>query len=673
MGKYSSGDIRNIAFVGHGGCGKTSLSEAVLKETGLITRIPSGLMDSAPDEKERGYSIDLAAARIVWKNRQVTMLDAPGYYDFFHNTVSALSVVETAVIVISATDGVTVNTRKAWEVAEKNHLPKMIVLTKLDADNLNFDEILERIQKHFGSSCVPFTMPNGLGKQLSTVENVLTSKNADAAQYRGKIVEAVVETDDALLNSYLEGNAVTNDVLQKQLGKALMMNKLVPILAVVPTQGLGISEFLDFVAEYLPSPIAVPPKVGKLPDKDDAVSFETSLDAPFSAQIFKVYNDPFGRVVYFRVYSGALSSASSVYDIQGSNSERVATVFYMLGKDLKPMDKAIAGDIVAVAKVENVQRGDTLVTNEKTQIVYPKAEYPTPTVSLAVQPKTRTDEQKIHLSLTKIAEEDATFVVRRDEETHELVVSGMSNLHLDIMLNRLKTRFKVDCSQSLPKIAYRETIMTKGEARHRHKKQSGGHGQFGEVALRIEPNERGKGFEFIDDTVGGSIPKQFMGSSEKGVRGTIEKGILAGFPVVDVKVSVWDGKTHEVDSSDAAFQIAASKAFQEAFMVSKPTLLEPVQSIEITISSKFLGDISGDLNSKRGRILGSDMNGDYQTVKAQIPLSEVQNYSADLKSITGGEGSFVMEFSHYDPVPSYLQDKIIARVKEAREKEEKKS
>jgi elongation factor G len=670
----NSSDIRNLALVGHGGSGKTTLCEALLKEVGLVTRVPAGVMDYGTDERERGHSIDLSAAQFSYNNKDLNVLVVPGYYDFFHNVISALSVVETAVIAIAATDGITVNTRKAWEMANKLGIAKTIVLTKLDGENVNLEDTVNNIQKQFSSKCIPLVLCDATGKQISKVENVLTTKNEHTAPYRSMLIEALVETDDALLNIYLEGKEIPTETLLKQLGKAIVQQKVIPILCVIPSTGIGVKEFLGFVADYLPSPLNAPTKRGKVPGKEEEeeVTWAATPDAPFSAQVFKIYNDPFGRLVYFRVYSGTLNSATSLYDVNTNSTERVASTLHMVGKEQKAIEKAIPGDIVVIGKVENIQIGDTLVGSEKSPILYVKSQYPRPMVGLAVVPKTRTDEQKIGLSLAKLAEEDATFQVKRDEETHEVVISGMSNLHLDIMLARLKNRFKVECTCTLPKIAYRETIMSKGESRYRHKRQTGGHGQFAEVAMRIEPTERGAGYDFCNSIVGGVITKPFVVSCDKGVQGAMEKGIIAGFKVVDVRVSVWDGKMHEVDSSDAAFQLAASKAFQDSFMSAKPTLLEPIMNIEITIPCKYIGDITGDLNSRRGRITGSDMNGDYQTIKAQVPLAEVLTYSADLKSRTGGEGTYNLGFSHHDPVPSYLQDKVIAKAKEAKEKEEKK-
>lgn len=672
--KYDTTAIRNLAFVGHGGSGKTFLCEALLKEAGLATRLPAGIMDYAQDEKDTGHSIELAIARFSWQDKEITMIDVPGYADFCYNVASALAVVETAVVVISASDGITVNTRKVWDAINQKGLPKAIVITKLDEENINFDNLIANIQKQFGKICVPLTVPDELGASCSKVHNIFSKDLPEAYNiYRDQLVETIVETDDALLNRYLEGEKFPQEILEKQLAKAIAQKKAVPILSIISPKDIGIKEFLQVTVQFLPCPLDVPRKSAKIKGQEAETAYDATPEAPFSGQIFKVFNDPFGRLIYFRVYSGTLTSPAYVYDVNADKSERVTSIFHVVGKEQKNAEKAIPGDIVLITKVESFQLGDTLVTNEKSPILYDKILYPVPMVSLAVQPKARVDEQRISSSLAKVAEEDPTFQIRREESTNEMVVVGMTNLHLDTMLNRLKNRFKVECTHSIPKIPYRETISGKSEARFRHKKQSGGHGQFAEVALRLEPTARGSGFEFVDQIVGGVVPSQFVASTEKGIRGAMQRGILAGCPVVDVQVALWDGKTHEVDSSDAAFQIAASKAFQEGFMQAKPVLLEPVQILEVTIPTKYLGDISGHLNSKRGRILGTEVNGDYQTIKAQVPLSEVLTYSSDLKSMTGGEGSYTMQFSHYDAVPSYLQDKIIAKAKEAmnKEKEEK--
>lgn len=670
MSKYESSAIRNLAFVGHGGTGKTTFAEVILKEVGLISRVPAGVMDYASDEKEKQISIDSAIAHITWKDKEINLIDCPGYQEFFHNAISALNVVETAVIFISAADGLTVNTRRAWSVAKQNHLAKIIVLTKADGENVNFDERIDQIQSQFGKHCIPFIVPDGVSSQFTRVKKVLDANEKGVAEYKNKLVEATVETNDELLNKYLEGEEIAADILEVQLKKAIKQGEIIPIVTVCPVKEIGTKEFLEVVSEFAPSPLEVAPKKPKNIQTKEEMSLEVSEKGPFSGQIFRIFNDPFGRITYFRVYTGSLASASTIYDVNIESSERIGAVSQIIGKDLKAIDRAIPGDIVAIAKVENIQIGHTLA-NEKANFVYDMPEYPMPMVSLAVAPKARGDEQKITSSLAKLAEEDKTFRIKRDEETNELIVSGMSNLHLEIVLARLKNRFKVECTQKLPKIPYRETIVGKADKRYRHKKQSGGHGQFGEVAIKLEPAERGKGFDFVDQIVGGVVPSQFVASTQKGVQGAMVKGIIAGYPVVDVRVILYDGKTHEVDSSDAAFQMAGSKAFQEGFVEAKPVLLEPVVNIEITVPAKYMGDIMGDLNSRRGRIAGSDSDGNYQIIKALVPLAEIATYSTELKSITGGEGSYYMEFSHYDVVPGNVQEKIVARAKQEQEKKDK--
>lgn len=669
MSNYESSAIRNVALVGHGGSGKTTLAEALLKEVGLVTRIPAGVLDYAADEKEKGYSIDSTIAHITWKDKEINLIACPGYQEFFHNTVGALHVVETAIVVIGAAEGPTVNTRRAWAIAKKNHLAKIIVVTKLDGENVNFDNTIAQIQEQFGKRCVAFIVPDGVSSHFTKVHKILDKNAPGAAKYRDKLIEATVETDDELMEHYLGGEEIAPDVLAKQLKKAIQQGEIIPIIAACPTKEIGIKEVFEMIADYAPSPLDVTPKRPKSIQTKEEVKLDVTPQAQFTGQVFKIFNDPFGRLTYFRVYTGSLNGATNVYDVNTEHSERVSTTFNVVGKEQKNMERAIPGDIVCIGKVENFQIGHTLST-EKATILYDMWEYPTPMVSVAVTPKSRGDEQKITASLGKISEEDKTFRIKRDSETNELVVSGMSNLHLDIMLNRLKNRFKVECNQTLPKIPYRETIVGKADKRFRHKKQSGGHGQFGEVAIKLEPAERGQGLDFVNNIVGGVISSQFVASTQKGVVGAMEKGIIAGFPVVDVRVSVYDGKMHDVDSSDAAFQIAGSKAFQEGFVEAKPVLLEPVVIMEITVPNKYMGDIMGDLNSRRGRIMGSDSDGNYQTIKAQAPLSEILTYSTQLKAITGGEGTYSVEFSHYDVMPSNVQAKVVAAAKQ--EQQEKK-
>ena len=522
MSKYDSRAIRNLAFVGHGSVGKSLLCDAIAKEAGLTTRVPAGIMDYAIDEKERTHSIDLAIARLSWQDKEITILDSPGYQEFIQSVISALSVVETAVVFVSAVDGITVNTRKAWEIASANNLAKVIVVTKLDGENITFENTLAEIQETFGSQCIPLLVPDAVGGQFTKVYNVLTDQSGDTAEYKEKLIESTVETNDELLNKYLEGEEISAEILEKQLKTAVIQGKVVPIVAICPTKEIGVKEFMTLVTEYLPSPLDAKAKTGKLAEKEEEVTFAAKEEEPFSAQIFKVYNDPFGRMVYFRVYTGTIDSSSNVYNTSNGASERVGSVMHVFGKEQNAIEKAIPGDIVAIAKVDNVQLGDTLAS-EKVPVVYPHPYYPTPMVSLAVQPKSHGDEQKITASLNKLAEEDKTFWVKRDEETSELVISGMSNLHLEIMLARLKNRFKVECTNSLPKIPYRETITGKTESRYRHKKQTGGHGQFAEVAIRMKPTERSAGFEFVDAIVGGVVPSQFIASTEKVVNAAMKK------------------------------------------------------------------------------------------------------------------------------------------------------
>lgn len=659
---HDTTSIRNLAIVGHGGSGKTTLSEAMLLEAGLATRVPAGIMDYHEDEKERGNSIDASIAQFSWNDNNYTIIDAPGYQEFVHNSIGALSTVETALILVSATDGITINSRRMWNICEKNGQARIIVVTKLDADNVSFEDTVAQIQEQLSEQCKPLVVPSGSGSQLNEVHNVVDNRSEEYADHRKSLVEAIVETDDDMMEKYLEGEDIPTDSLRAQFKKGIHAGQIYPIVTVCPSKSLGIKELLQVITNLAPSPLDVTPKKGKVRGTDEEKNMERSPDAPFTGQVFKVFNDPFGRICYLKVISGTLNSSSTVTIANSEKTEKIGNLLTTVGKDHKNKEKAVAGEIVAVSKVENMRAGDTL-SEEKGDLIYPVPEYPKPMVQYAAQPLSRGDEQKIYSSLAKLNEEDPTFQAHRHEETSELIVSGMSTLHLDVMLGRLKSRFKVECSTKLPRIPYRETLTGSTDTRYRHKKQSGGSGQYAEVAIKLEPAERGKGLDFVNKIVGGVVPGPYIVSCEKGIDITMKRGILAGYPVIDAKVTLYDGKTHDVDSSDAAFQVAASKAFQEAFLEAKPVLLEPLYKISVTVPTQFMGDIMGDLNTRRGRIQGTESEGNSQTIIASVPLSEIMTYSTELKAITGGEGTYTSEFLSYDAVPSHVQDKIVAQAK----------
>ncbi len=681
MAPYQTKDIRNIAFTGHGASGKTSLVEAMLFRSGVTNRMGSvdegtSIADYEPEEKERKFTIDAALLPCKWQNKAINIIDTPGYPDFISQTIGALSAVETAILVVSATGGIQVNTRKFWSLAADRGLARIIVISKLDGENVEFAKLLDSIKENFGQDCIPLNLPIGCGHDLKGLVNVLELPKdlpsgvvGDPQAAHEALVEKVVEADDEVMNKYLEGEEVTAEELKDCMIKAVVGGHLVPVLCTSSRKVIGVDELLNTLTDFAPDPSSGVARRAMDMEKNEEVPIEADEKTPFSAQVFKCITDPFvGKLAFFRVFSGVLDGDLSFYNSNVKKSEKAGQIFKVLGKEQQPVDKAIAGDIVAVAKVENIGISDTLCSSKKPFSFAPIA-FPTPMVSLAIEPKSKGAEQKLSGSLTKLTEEDPTFKITRDIQTNEMVVTGTSTLHLDIMLNRLKRRFDVEVTTHEPKIPYKETITANVDTNYKHKKQTGGRGQYGEVYIKLEPTPRSEGFEFVNKVVGGRIPGQYIPAVEKGLKETLGKGILAGYPIVDVRVTLYDGSYHTVDSSEAAFKMAASKAFRQGFNEARPVLLEPVVTIEVTIPGDFMGEISGNLTSRRGRIIGMDTIGQMQVIKASIPMAEVAKYETELKSMTGGQGSYTMEFSHYDPVPTHIAQPIISKGKKVEEEE----
>ncbi|MEW6027287.1 MAG: elongation factor G [Planctomycetota bacterium] len=673
-------DTRNIAFIGHGDSGKTSLTELMLFKAKAATRLGevsegTTACDSEPDEKERKHSIDCGLVYFKWKDKNLNIIDAPGYPDFVAEAISGLSAADAAFIAINAASGIMVNTRKMWDHATNLNVPKAIIITKLDIPNVNFDEIMASVREVFGDKCLLVTSPSGAGAELKSVANLMDAPDKltpELKKLRDQLIEAVVEVNDTLLNKYLDGKDISETEITGAFRLAILKGKVIPVLATSMKKDVGVDELMDFIVKYLPSPADRGAKTAFSTEKDSKTeeNFQPVDNGTFSAYMFKCVSDPFvGRLSYLRIYSGALDANGTLYNPRTRKSERFAKMFRIFGKEQRPIDKASCGDIVVIPKLEDVNIGDTVFTVEKS-FRFPEVKFPQPMVSLAAEPKSKGDEQRLSLALTKMSQSDPAFKVVRDRQTHELVITGMSSLHIDVLLNRLKSKYDVQLNTKQPKIPYKETILAKSAASHKHKKQSGGRGQYGEVYMRLEPLPRSEGFKFVDEIFGGSIPSQYLPAIEKGVVDVMDKGVIAGYPVVDVQVTVYDGSYHEVDSSEAAFKIAGSKAFKAAFMQGKPSLLEPIVNIEITTPSKYMGDITGDLNSRRGRITGMDTSGGQQIIKATIPLGEIANYSTELRSITAGEAHYSIEFSHYDTVPHKVQEAIVAKSKPQEEKEE---
>ena len=682
MAKYATKDIRNIVAVGHGGSGKTTLLDQFLFKGGEVNRAGSvdeknSIFDFEDEEKEKANSIFSTLAFCSWKGAELNLIDAPGYTDYVGAATSGLHAADTALVTVSAPAGIELNTRKMWAAAKELGLARVIVISKMDSDNItDYAALIGLIQETFGHECLPANLPMGVGPDFKGVVDVLNPPVAvpdgvagDVVAASSALIDRVVEADDALMERYLNDEKISSAELASALRKGILEGDLVPILHVAGRPGLGVVELMDFLASYAPSPLDRQCPAAKHAKSGEEVEIKPAADAELVARVFRTVTDPFvGKLSFFRIYQGTLQPDSQVLNARSGRNERVTHILRVFGKEHRQVERGIPGDLLAVSKIEDMQIGDTLCTPGK-GVTMESISYPTPMVSLAIEPKTRGDEQKISASLTKLADEDPTFRLTRDQQTGELVITGMSQLHLDVQLQRLRGRFGVEVNTKPPRIPYRETITVPSDGSYRHRKQTGGRGQFGEVWFKMEPLERGAGFEFVNKVVGGAIPSQYIPAVEKGVRETMARGVLAGYPVEDVRVILHFGKFHDVDSSEAAFKLAASMCFQACFTKAKPVLLEPIVNVEIHVPSQFMGDITGDLNSRRGRILGMDSAGDMQVIEAQVPMAEVMTYATELRSVTGGTGSYSMEFSHYDVVPARVTEQVAAKAKQAKQKE----
>ena len=678
MAKYDTRDIRNVAFVGHSDSGKTTLADAILFRGKAVTRqgtIEEGtsVFDFEPEEKERRTSIDLAVASVNHLGRELNLFDAPGYSDFVSEAICALNAVESAVVCVNAGQGLKVNTRKMWDRATRAGVARVVCINKMDHENADYAKVHSEIRESFGRECVPILFPSGQGAGLKGVVSLIDKPDqipAEHAEAAAQARESLYEIDDRMMEEYLEGKVPTAEEIQKALPKAIAQGKVVPVLCCAATKDIGVAEVMDFIAKYLPSPLEGRPRKGEDPEKKSELVREPKASAPLSGQVFKSVADPFvHKLSYIRVYSGTLTNEAQIFNQRTGKAARMGGMYKPFGKDPRPCTTAIAGDIVCVTKVDDLNTCDT-VCDPAHLIHYPNYSFPVPMVSLAVEPKSKVDLARMSESVHKLAASDPTFKFSRDPGTAELVISGMSTLHLDVVIHRLKRKFEVQLVTHPPKIALKETILGAAEGHYKHKKQSGGRGQYGEVYLRVRPTARGEGFKFTDSITQGRIPQQFVPPIEKGVREAMDKGVIAGYPVVDVEVEVFDGSYHDVDSGPESFKLAGSKAFKEAFRAAKPALLEPIVHIEIVVPAQYMGHITGDLNSRRGRIQGMDAQGNLQVIRAQIPMKEIMSYSTDLHSATGGEGSYSVEFSHYDPMPQRLTDEVIARATVHKEEEE---
>ncbi|MHC4821938.1 MAG: elongation factor G, partial [Planctomycetota bacterium] len=671
MAKFESKDIRSLAIAGHGSSGKTTLVDGILCAGKSIKKMGSvddgsTVTDFDEYEKETKHSIDLGLAHTKHKGKRIYLLDTPGYPDFIGDAIAGLSAADTVLIAVDSQDGVRVNTRQIWEQAEALGLPRAMAITRIDLEHAKWDERVLQIQESFGEACVPFTIPQGetVGTGVTGVEVVypMADDASDAAKKAaGAIIERAVETDDELMMKYLEGEELTPDEINTAVHAAVRSGNLVPIFASAAEKAIGTKELMDAVCSIFPR---ADERVfaAKSADGDDDV--EVTADSPFTARIFRVSYDPFvGKIAYARITSGTLAGSSAVNYTGGKGTMKLGHIYRVFGKDEQEIEgEAVAGDIIAVNKHDELKAGTAMFTGDL-RIRWPEQVFPEPTVGVAAEPRSRADDSKIMGAMQKLIEGDATLSAERVRETKELVVKGMSNLHLDTLFHRMKSRYQVEVETHLPKVPYMETITARGEADYRHKKQTGGAGQFAHVYLRIEPVTRGEGFSFRSEVVGGAISSSFLPSIEKGIRQVMDEGIIAGFPFVDCAAVVYDGKEHPVDSKDIAFQIAGRNAFREAVQSARPVLLEPIEVVTITAPQDYTGAIMGDLNTRRGRIQNTGQRGSFVVVDAQVPLAEMLTYSTELRSMTGGEGSFTMKHSHYDVVPKHITDQVVVKHK----------
>ncbi len=696
MTKYDMSKARNIALVGHGDSGKTSLAEAMLYDSGMINRLGNieqgnTTTDYDPREIKKGITINSSLAYLNWKDRTINIIDTPGYLDFITDTKSSLRVTDSAIVVICGVSGVEVQTEKVWDFANEYKLPRAIFINKMDRERADFYRVKDMINKIFGSSVISVQLPIGKEENFKGIvdlikmkalvykksagekpffeEQEIPSELKDQVQdYRKELVEAVAEFDDELLMKYLDGETLTDEEITSCLKQGIKERKIIPILCGSATINLGIEPLLDFVCEYLPSPAEMPPVTAKNVKTSSEELVKNSIDSPFSAFVFKTVADPYvGNLTYFRVYSGKLSEDSNIYNSLKSVDNKVGKIYKMQGKNQHSIPEVCAGDIAAVAKLKNTTTGDTLCDKDN-PVSFEKIEYPEPIMLLAISPKTKGDEDKLSTAISRIIDEDPTVKVYRDENTGETILAGMGESHLEVIINTMESKFGVEVEKSTPKVGYKETIRKNIQVEGKYKKQSGGRGQYGHCFLELEPKGRGEGFEFVDKIVGGVIPRQYRPAVEKGIVEAMKKGVLAGYPTIDMKVTVYDGSYHPVDSSELAFKVAGSIAFKKGAAQADLVLLEPIMDIEVIVPKEYMGDIIGDLNSKRGKIMGMEESSTgKQGIKAKVPQAEIFKYAIDLRSITQGRGTFIVKFSHYEEVPANITQEIIAQAKKEEE------
>ena len=689
-----TGKIRNVGVVGHGGVGKTTLVEAMLFAAGAVTRLGrvddgSTTTDFDPDEIKRKISINTSVAYCDWKGHRINLVDTPGYGDFIADARAGLRVVEAAVVVVDAVAGVQVQTEKVWKFATEYNLPRVVVINRLDRERADFFRTFEALGRRLKGRLVALHIPIGEESGFKGFVDLVKIKAvavaggkpsegdiqgdlADRAkEYREKLVEAAAETDDELLSKYLDEGSLGEPEMLKALRAGIAEGKLVPVVCAAAVKSIGVHALLDLIVDSLPSPADRAEVVGTDLKTKQAGARAADAKAPVTALVFKTLSDPhIGKLSLFRVTSGTVRADSTLLNPGRGARERMGHVSWLQGKTQKNVETLGPGEIGVAQKLKETLTGDTL-TEEAQPFELPRITFPEAAISFAIQPKTRGDEDKISTALARIAEEDPTVHYHFDPETKQLLVSGVGSMHVEMVVERMKRKYNVDVNLLPPRIPYKETVKGRAEGQGKYKKQTGGRGQYGDTWLRVEPMARGGGFEFVDDVFGGAVPRNFIPSVEKGVRDCMKKGILAGYPVVDMKVTLYDGSSHDVDSSDMAFQIAASMGLQKVFMDARPILLEPIMNVEVTTPADHAGDVIGDMNARRGRIVGMEPAGETAAVRAVVPMAEMLTYESSLRSMTGGRGGYSMEFSHYEEVPAFLADKVVKEAKAEKEKAEK--
>jgi len=682
---YRTDQIRNVVLLSHGGAGKTSLGEAMLFDSGAVNRLGrvddgNSVSDYDPEEVRRKISVQMALLPFEWEGAKVNVIDVPGYVDFVGDMLSAIQVADAALVLVDAVSGAEVGTELVWGYADRNSLPRLLFINKMDRENADFDRALASLRDGFDANFVPLQIPIGRQADFQGVVDLVTMKaylgekaqeapipdelSEQAAEARIQLIEAAAETDDALIEKYLDGEELSAQEIIHGLQQSVRDGAMVPVFCGSALDNIGIQRLMQALVDFAPSPAESGSVSATNPATEEEESLAPDAAGPLAVLVFKTLADPYvGRMSYFRVYSGTLASDSRVLNVTQGEEERLGQLYLMRGREQTPVAQVVAGDIGAVTRLSETRTGDTLADKGR-PLVLPLTSYPYPLYEVAVAPKTQADSAKMGTSLTRLCEEDPTLRWRQESSTRQTILAGMGDTHVSIGVQRLEEKFSVGVTTSIPKVPYRETVTRSASDQYRHKKQTGGAGQFAEVHMEVLPLERGSGFEYDTKRVfGGAISQSFFPSIEKGIKSVLERGVLAGYPIEDVRCEVYDGKEHPVDSKDIAFQIAGREAFKKVFLQAGPVFLEPIMSVTITVPEEYMGDVLGDLNTRRARVLGMDQQRGKSVVTAQAPLAEIQRYGTDLRSMTQGRGLYEIEVSHYEVVPAHVAEGIIAAAK----------